>query len=242
MMDFHDKELTDWRNDILGDLEEFCHSNMLSSVPRKFSYVLWLLILSLSTLVSIAGSFLLKGMHTWLSGMLGNLSAGLLASILILLYTTNKDKNISYYESLLPSLKEVMYKADRVFNRLYFLQRELRNNGQQKYIEQYNVFAMKVLLSHKMLLELYRQVKSADKMKFDKFLLNDTHLSEHEKSVDYYQLQVAIECCNKSNSRLDEFDLLYNNIWCIEMKMMRSLHGYIEYVQSNVYTMKYGKK
>ena len=242
MYDFHDEELVVWRSDMLGEVEEFCHSNMLSSVPRKYSSKLWLVVLLLCTGATILCSFLLREISAWASGMFGNVSAGLMASVLILLYTTHRDKNVSYYESLLPTLTAVINSSQRAFNRLYFLQRELRLGEQGHCIENYHIFAMKTFLAHKMLLDLYEQVKNADKLKYKKFYVEGDELIAHNNAVERYQQQVAIDCGKGSIERLGEFDSMYNNIWKMEMDMMRDLHRYVEYIQSNIYTMKYGKK
>ena len=52
-MDYHDEIMVDWRNDILGKAESFCHSNILNVTPPKFHYCTWYIVLGLGTIAAL---------------------------------------------------------------------------------------------------------------------------------------------------------------------------------------------
>ena len=92
-MDYHDEIMVDWRNDILGKAESFCHSNILNVTPPKFHYCTWYIALGIGTIAALVVSFLLAEQYSWISNMFGNVAAGLIASFVLLLFINAKEKN-----------------------------------------------------------------------------------------------------------------------------------------------------
>ena len=154
-MDYHDQVMVDWRDDVLGKAEMFCHANILDATPPKFHFWIWYVVLGSGTIIALFVSFLLVEHHSWVSNMFGNVAAGLIASFV-------------------PELTRVVHSLEIAFNKLYWEERELKkdkrrfvtDNSKLPILENYRVFSMKVYLTHKVLLDLYRQVLDTDRLNY----------------------------------------------------------------------------
>ena len=146
MADIHDEEIVNWRIDYLEDLEGFRYDSIVKAAPIKFQFVKWAITLSVAIILTVILSYTCSSHYPWFSGMFGNIAAGLIASLLILLYSTNKEKNLSFYDSLLFDLNQIMQKIDRAYNNLYNLRHELTSNRMYHTLEEYDFFATKAYM------------------------------------------------------------------------------------------------
>ena len=249
-MDYHDEVMVDWRDSVLGQAELFCHSNILSATPLKFRYWVWYLVLGLGTIATLAVSFLLVNQYSWISNMFGNVAAGLIASFVLLLFTNAKEKNLSYYDHMTPELSRVIHSLEIAFNKLYWEERELRQNKQRfsfddselPILENYRVFSMKVYLTHKVLLDVYRQVLNADKLDYAPLHCDSILLEEHERKVEEFEKMIALDYSKGTVGKFDDYDRAYLPLWEKEMELMRHLSSYIAEMQKNIYFVRFGQK
>ena len=204
-MDYHDEVMVDWRNDVLGKAELFCSSNMLSSTPPKFRFWVWYLVLGFGTIAALCASLLLMEQYSWVSNMFGYVAAGLIASFVLLLFTNAKEKNLSYYDHMTPELSRVIHSLEIAFNKLYWEERGLRNdkrrfitdNSKLPILENYRVFSMKVYLTHKVMLDVYRQVLAADKLNYKPLHCGEDMLEKHESMVKAFEKTIALDYSQK---------------------------------------------
>ena len=249
-MDYHDEIMVDWRNDVLGKAELFCSSNILSSTPPKFRYWAWYLALGVGTIATLCASLLLMNQYSWMSNMFGNIAAGLIASFVLLLFTNAKEKNLSYYDHMTPELSHVMHSLEIAFNKLYWEERELRkdkrrfitDNSKLPILENYRVFSMKVYLTHKVLLDVYRQVLAADRLNYKPLHCGEDMLEKHESMVEAFEKTIALDYSQKVIGKFDEYDSTYQAIWAKEMELMRHLTSYLTEMQKNIYFVRFGRK
>lgn len=249
-MDYHDEVMVDWRDSVLGQAELFCHSNILSATPTKFRYWVWYLVLGLGTIAALTVSFLLVNQYSWISNMFGNVAAGLIASFVLLLFTNAKEKNLSYYDHMTPELSRVIHALEIAFNKLYWEERDLRkdkrrfitDNSKLPILENYRVFSMKVYLTHKVLLDVYRQVLNADKLGYAPLHCDSTLLDEHERKVEEFEKMISLDYYKDTVGIFDDYDRAYLPLWKTEMELMRHLSSYVAEMQKNIYFVRFGQK
>ena len=249
-MDYHDEVMVDWRNDVLGQAELFCSSNILNATPSKFRYWCWYLFLGVGTVAALGGSLLLCETNNWLSGMFGNVAAGLIASFVLLLFTNAKEKNLSYYDHMTPELSRVIHSLEIAFHKLYWEERELRkdkrrfitDNSKLPILENYRVFSMKVYLTHKVMLDVYRQVLAADRLNYKPLHCGEDMLEQHESMVEAFEKTIALDYSQKVVGKFSEYDATYQAIWGKEMELMRHLSSYVSEMQKNIYFVRFGRK
>lgn len=249
-MDYHDEVMVDWRNDVLGQAESFCHSNILSVTPPKFHYWVWYLVLGLGTIATLLASLLLAEQNSWISNMFGNVAAGLIASFVLLLFTNAKEKNLSYYDHMTPELSRVIHSLEIAFNKLYWEEWELRkdkrrfitDNSKLPILENYRVFSMKVYLSHSVLIDVYRRVLAADKLNYAPLHCDPNLLDEYESKIEDFEKMIALDYSKKDTGKFDDYDQAYLPLWGKEMELMRHLSSYVSEMQKNIYVVRFGRK
>lgn len=249
-MDYHDHEMVEWRHEVLGKAEMFCQSNILSATPPKFRYWCWYLVLGGGTVAALVLSVLLNNHCIWFSNMFGNIAAGLIASIVLLLFTNARERNLSYYDHMTPELSQTIQCLNNAFMKLYWEQNELRkdkrtfavDDSQFPILENYRIFSMKVYLTHKTLLDLYRQVLAADKLDYKPLQYDLSALEEYECKVEEFEKTIAVDYSEKRIGRFDEYDTMYFPLGEMEMELMRYLKAYISEMQKNIYFVRFGKK
>ena len=249
-MDYHDEVMVKWRDEVLGNVENFCHSNILDATPPKFCYWVWYLLLGGGTVVALMVSAVLASQYNWISNLFGNVAAGLIASFVLLLFTSTKEKNLSYYESMTPELSQVVQALEIAFNKLYWEERELRedkrrfafDDSQLPILENYRVFSMKVYLTHKMLLDVFRQVLSADKLDYKPLKIAAASLDAHECGVEKFERRIALDYSKKIAENFDGFDHDYLELVRTELELMRQLRNYVSEMHSNINFVKFGRK
>lgn len=244
-MDFHDEEIVMWRSNELGIVEEFCYSNILRAAPKKFRYGIWYFVLGIATVLSLLGSALLGNISPWIANMLGNIAAGLIASIILLWFTGAKEKSIGFYDQLLPKLSEAIECLSRAFNTLYLEERKLHNSlDQYRYdtsqvLEKYRVFSMKVFLAHKMLLDLIRQISETDKLHYRPVQIKPEELEKYEKRIDEYEKKIALDYSKNIEEHRKDYDTAYNVLTKDEVVYMRLLNKYVMEINRNELYWKY---
>ena len=249
-MDYHDQVMVDWREDLLGKAEMFCHANILDATPPKFRFWIWYVVLGSGTILALFVSFLLVEQHSWISNMFGNVAAGLIASFVLLLFTNAKEKNLSYYDHMTPELTHVVHSLEIAFNKLYWEERELRkdkrrfvtDNSKLPILENYRVFSMKVYLTHKVLLDLYRQVLDTDRLNYKPLHCDPKLLDEHERKIEDFEKMIALDYSQNVEGKFDDYDREYLPLWKKEMELMRLLSAYVAEMQKNIYFVRFGRK
>ncbi len=118
-----EKEYKEWFEEYLSDIEsplDYQHNSILLNKPKKFKPRKWFVINSCSIVVSMAISFYLlrytDKVSIWFSNLFMSISSGLLASLIILAFTNSRDKNITYYEEIIPLLKDRYKKLNYVYH------------------------------------------------------------------------------------------------------------------------------
>jgi len=249
-MDYHDEVMVKWRDEVLGNIEAFCHSNILDATPPKFRYWVWYLLLGGGTVVALIASAALASQYNWISNLFGNVAAGLIASFVLLIFTSAKEKNLSYYESMTSELSQVVQTLEIAFNKLYLEERELRrdkrrfviDNSQLPILENYRIFSMKVNLTHKMLLDVYKQVLFADKLDYKPLKAAASILDDHEREVENFERLIAMDYSKQVTQNFDEFDRAYLPLVRTELEFMRHLRNYVSEMQANINFVKFGRK
>lgn len=107
-----ESEYKEWFNTYLGDVETGFETNLDSPIlnaPKLFNFWKWFIILSAITFVSIGLSalfyFLPQAKIEWLSNACLSIGTGIIASIIILIFTQAREKNITYLNDIVPLLQ-----------------------------------------------------------------------------------------------------------------------------------------
>ena len=109
-------------------------------------------------------------------------------------------------------------------------------------LENYRVFSMKVYLTHKVMLDVYRQVLAADKLNYKPLHCGEDMLEKHEIQVEEFEKTIALDYSQKIVGKFDEYDASYQTIWGKEMELMRHLKSYVAEMQKNIYFVRFGRK
>lgn len=111
-------EYEDWFDKYLGHIEsldsEESRESIFEHIPHQFDRRKWIKGFGISLLILLALSCLLEFLYvkysfwllTWTSNALLNLSIGVIASLILLLYTGIKERNAAFYAEAIPVLEE----------------------------------------------------------------------------------------------------------------------------------------
>ncbi|MCH1966195.1 hypothetical protein [Paraclostridium sordellii] len=118
-----EREYKEWFETNLSDIEsplDYEHKSPLLNKPRRFKAINWIIINFLSIVGCLIISFFLMKYENkfiiWWSNLFMSISSGLLASLIILLFTNSRDRNIAYYEHIIPLLKDRYRKLNYAYN------------------------------------------------------------------------------------------------------------------------------
>ena len=106
----------EWNEKYLSGIESVYDKNLitpLKSIPKKYNAIFWKRINASVLGTGMVLSFVFAAINhcqnawifEWLSNMFLNLSLGMLASLIILLYTECKEQNVNFYEQTLELFK-----------------------------------------------------------------------------------------------------------------------------------------
>ena len=101
---------------------------------------------------------------------------------------------------------------------------------------------MKVFLTHKVLLDVYRQVLAADKLHHAPLHCDQNLLDEHESKVEEFEKMIALDYSNGTVGKFDDYDQAYLSLWEKEMELIRHLSSYVAEMQKNIYFVRFGRK
>ena len=240
MLDFHDAELVDWRCDVLGEIDEFCGNNILDIAPQKHDPKKWLIVLSCITAITIIFSFLLQSVWVWGSNMFGNIAAGLIASLILLLYTTNRDANIAYYENLIPSLNPILKRINIVDNKLHHIYYQCLYPNPYSNKEDFYTYILKLFLYIKSITDVYKQVKGNDRIEYQNFSMSVQSIEAFEIDLDHMKTNAALSCDDRGDISLAEIDKQFRKAWDVARQLTRELERYTSHLQHYNYKTKYG--
>ena len=241
MADIHDEKIVNWRIDYLDDLEGFQYDNIVKAAPKKFRATNWAIKIGIATVITVFFSYLFASNHAWISGMFGNIAAGLIASLLILLYTTSKEKNLSFYDNLLLDLTKVLQRIDRTSNNLYMQHHELTCNLQLCTLDEYDFFITKEYMFQSTLLDIYERIKTADKLGYKGFTLTKEQIEEQINEFYALSNKVALAAYQEEKTNIGDFETEYHKFWSMEFEAKKQLHEYVSFIRDSAMIMRYGK-
>ena len=240
-----DLDFQDWRNENTDDVYEIADSDLWEITPSKFRYWHWYLSLGILLAISIVFSavFHYNYDESWWSSMFANIAAGLIASIILMFFTTAKDKTLSYYEIIYIKLDESIAKIEDAHNRTYFLERELRRNNKNHVatIDQYWDFAKRYCEVINSMREIYCQAKKTNKINSKHLHMSDDSLSELYENISLYRHDIEIDNSQNNNSRLSEYDSRFTSLDLKALEMLNDLKLYRTDIQEYIWSVKYKK-
>lgn len=121
-----ESEYEAWFDKYLGDIESLNKTDVgkspLSRIPEPLNRKAWIIIATIDLVGALVASGLIAWLYeitgfwlfNWISNAFLSLSLGIVASLIIMLYTNAKERNISFYSDIIPVLenrRENMRKA-----------------------------------------------------------------------------------------------------------------------------------
>lgn len=239
------KEYHDWFDKYLGDVETDFQTNLQSPLlhaPKPFKLWRWLIVLITLTVISLMGSFLIDVFTNlkWISNVLANIGAGLIASIIILLFSTSKEKNIEYMSEAIPLLRERLKNMHEAY--YYDMARQTIASQQGDYITYFDC-AHRWTNTYTVILEFYKLLCETAKYK-PKYLTECFSDIEngHEKCRVY--LDEVYDNYNTKNEKND-LNALANKqlkIGCLTDVILNIIGMYTDDLESKLLKIKFNKQ
>lgn len=136
-MEFDEKTYEKWFDDNLGEVESkntAGDESPLRYQPRLHRNWVWILLLAIIMIASAVISYFIYEIAEWVSSLLLSISTGMLASIILMLFTTSRDKFIQYNDEIIPLLE---YRHEKIYKALYFPMVRLQIARQRYDIDEY---------------------------------------------------------------------------------------------------------
>jgi hypothetical protein len=128
-----------WFDKYLGNVESLdkvdIDKSPLSRIPKPLKRKKWIIVAVFGLLICLVGSCLLSWVYeitcfwlwNWISNALLSFSLGIVASLLIMIYTNAKERNVAFYSDIIPILEDrcenmrkayfsCFFKVDRYFS------------------------------------------------------------------------------------------------------------------------------
>ena len=242
MQDFHDADMVNWRMQMLESIETFSDSSIIMLAPRKHRTKRWVAFLFVLIILTIGCSFLLRDTYQWFSEMLGNISAGLIASIILLLFTESKDRNRSYFGVFVPQLRNTIREIEHVENNLHvmFYSSNLYNEfASPGVLSQYYDFFLKFFLYYKTISQVYDKVIANDRLEYNHFLSTQDQLHQMEIKIDDLKTDISLSYEKRDYERVKVLHKEVMQYWNKAILMKRSLGAYAAYAETSLYILEY---
>lgn len=151
-MNYYDKSgIQKWFEQNLGEIEspyDYDIKSPLSNAPKPFNFrsrihsisILLLLSFITSIIMAFADSILDHWFFSWFSNACLNLSIGLIASIILMFFTEDKSRNITFYTDILPILKSRYTKMHNAYFQFTFkIDQYYQQKAWDKYYDAWHV-------------------------------------------------------------------------------------------------------
>ncbi len=241
-MQFNKREYQEWFEEHLGEVESLNMSgdnSILRHQPKVLKFKWWIFALIAGILVCGLVSYFTYTVVPWLSNLLLNLSAGILASLILLIFTNLKDKNINYANDAIPLLEKRM---EQFNNALFDHNVDLQISRQRGDIDEY--FGFHKLLSNTqcVITGFIEYLNEVSRYKPDYL----RECGENKKiffntGTEYANL--VYKLYNEKDVKLfDKIEKLEMDLYAQSMYMIAVLRNYIEDLNLRHYNIKYSKK
>jgi len=227
----NEKELAQWQEKYFSNIETLTHTDRLYKSPilnsphtYRGNIVIFILIISAISFIGLSALFYFILNIDWLSNLSIGIGTGLISSIILLIFTQLKDKNINYSAIMLQTLKN---RHDLLFEALYYDSAKesiaLQNKNFDMFYDCYIRFNSTFLY----ITEFY--ILICDKLKYNKKIL-----CKYLSYMDEYQslknkLDIAINKYNKFSSDMD-FDYICDIKIKLNSYLDHILHTIKEYI------------
>lgn len=252
MIDRQTSEFIDWKEkNKLYTIETMIDKSISKSAPKKFNYFSSIILLSISIAICILLYFVFPLFKIdWLNSiaiLIGNIVAGLMASFVLLIFTSRKEKNINYFYELNAEISFITSNLEKQcsinkYEEYNPLIRNIDLVGESKNFtnESYNVL-MKYIEIQTALYDFYGLFINN---KFNNFLFPEKIRSKHEELIlkannMLIEIKVNNPVMKKNSKEFLSYCELRNNFNKIEIEIFESFNKYIEILKENYLRLKY---
>ena len=166
----NENEYEKWYDDYLRDIESPYSINDFDSpfvhAPTPVNKTRWFLCLG----ITLVGTIIISGIcfstygksggwsWSWLGNATLSLAIGVIASLIIMAYSSQRDKNISFYSTILPDMQRKYWNMRKAFDGC--IVRMVENTKQKDYLAYYQAWEMSTIACHVILGYLEHLVKA----------------------------------------------------------------------------------
>lgn len=230
--------------------EQRTKDSPITNVPKLFKVKKWVIWLSIITVVCTSLSFGLNYVHNeqlqWVSTVLINIGAGLVASIIILLFTSSRERNITYYNDIIPLLEK---RYELLNNAFYFdIARNsiaVQNGDFETFLDCHKrtINTLCVIRGfYKMICDTSAYIPKYLKMYYDKLNIDFDENSNYSNEVfSLYNTQSGKnhETIISELNELDSKQMKHSKL-CLDI--LDILQKYIEDLKMQLYIIKYSRR
>ena len=242
-------EYEKWFEENLGEIEspyDYDIKSPLSNAPKPFNFhsrirsisILLLISFLASIIMAFADSIFNHWFFSWFSNACLNLSIGLIASIILMFFTEDKSRNITFYTDILPILKSRYTKMHNAYFQFTFkIDQYYQQKEWDKYYDAWHVHCntcFVILGFFQYLLQVLPFTPKA--ITFDKIYLSELSSSwlntDHQLQSNYINNAQITESDYKNCKKVsDQGFALLNTLKCV-----------IDDLEQDLYATKYNKK
>jgi len=238
-----------WFDKYLGSVETLDKIDIgkspLSRIPKPLNRKAWEIIAVMGLIVSLAVSCLLAWLYeitclwllNWFNNAFLSLSVGIAASLIIMIYTNAKERNVAFYSDIIPILENRHENMHKAYFDFYF--KISIYSRAQKYTECYHAWhancnACFVILEF--LRYLYAVLPFSPKSLT--FTLGD--IEKATETLSEANEKISKEFFDKNSICQETIDLSYEAISC-GAECLYNIEDLIQEFKCNLYGIKYGK-
>ena len=245
----NEHEYKEWFSKYLGDIESLNNPDIqspLQNCPKPFNAKKWLLINSISLVLTLGVSLFFGyvdainsyWIYSWISNALLNLSFGLIVSLFILIFTNQRDKNISFYNDIIPLLQQKYKNMHTAYYQYYFkIDRNFHKNDFQECYNAWHINSNTCFV----IINFFEYLLKVLPFKPKSFSFNNEQLEEAKNII----LEANNHCQEEFFSdKIISQDVLKECIVAVNIggDLLSILQSFVQELEQILYQIKYNKK
>lgn len=239
----------EWFEKYFNDIENEHRDNknsLLLYAPKAFGKTKWILILVFLILCCFIPYGLISWYeiekYYWITNMLSNIGAGLIASLIILIFTVSKDKSENYILELAKYIKIKMEKLNKGYSS-FFPHNQIAYQKKQydllyEYEKRFCDSCIVIIEFQQFLYDKMKKFYFCDRLKMDGIDLDELAMKSHEYFVNLSNLK------NNGWKKIDGYDFEKNRLE-ISTKIdyvLILMSQFSEQIENLAFEMKYGTR
>lgn len=244
-----ESEYEAWFDKYLSNVETLDKADVgkspLSRIPKPLNRKAWMIVCIIGLVASMAISCLFSWIYelkflwffNWISNAFLSLSLGVVASLLIMMYTNARERNVAFYSDIIPVLENRHENMRKAYNDFYFkIDRYCRN---QKYTECYHAWHANCNACF-IILEFLRYLHTVLPFHPKSLTFSLEKIENAKESLTEANEKISREFFDQDSISLETVSYCCRTLEC-GTQCLYDIEDLIQEFKCNLYGIKYGK-